>query len=74
MKNTGSRVFSEAYFIVNSDSEKCGYKKGDMISEANRIIEEGFGIKKRNIKKDILLPLASFLLGGAVVSLLFLIF
>ena len=42
MKNTGSEFFDEAYFVVcdspNAPSEK------DMISEANRIIDEARGI------------------------------
>ena len=39
LKNTGSEMFEEAYFILNDKyrrEEKCG----DMVKEANRIIEE----------------------------------
>lgn len=43
MKNTGSEFFDEAYFVV-CDSHKSK-SEADMISEANRIIDEAMGIK-----------------------------
>lgn len=42
MKNTGSEFFDEAYFVV-CDSPKTK-SEADMISEANRIIDEARGI------------------------------
>ena len=39
LKNTGSEAFEEAYFILN-DKYHRAEKGGDMVKEANRIIEE----------------------------------
>ncbi len=38
LKNTGSKIFDEAYFVI-SDKESA-YAPPDLIAEANRIIEE----------------------------------
>lgn len=37
VKNTGSRIFEEAYFILREKADSSG-KKQDMVTEANRII------------------------------------
>ncbi len=43
VKNTGSELFDEAYFVLSErGSEK--EKKTDMIKEANRIIDENAGL------------------------------
>ncbi len=42
LKNTGSEFFDEAYFVV-CDSPST-HSEGDIISEANRIIDEIGGI------------------------------
>ena len=50
LKNVGSSVFEEAYFVIKpgmEDKEKS--EKQDFISEANRIIEESVGT--RNLKR-----------------------
>ena len=39
LKNTGSQLFSEAYFIVNSEKGAPVREIKDMISEADRIID-----------------------------------
>ena len=39
LKNTGSQLFSEAYFIVNNDKGTPPREIKDMISEADRIID-----------------------------------
>lgn len=46
MKNTGSRHFEEAYFVLRSDLEKENSSCVEMIEEANRIIEENFDQRK----------------------------
>jgi len=43
LKNTGSRDFEEAYFIVRADVGDKGQSCPHMIEEANRIIDENFG-------------------------------
>ena len=45
LKNTGSRNFEEAYFIVRADIGDEGRSSPHMIEEANRIIDENFGEK-----------------------------
>ena len=47
LKNVGSSVFEEAYFVIRPGIEKEEKEKHDFISEANRIIEESVGHKHR---------------------------
>ena len=77
LKHTGSRLFDEAYFVVSPMSE--GAAEGDMVLEANRIIEDN--IKKEESGKvgTGLKGIYWFLLGAAVSAIvcstvLFLIF
>lgn len=44
LKDTGSHLFDEAYFIVSQACEDACIGEGDMVFEANRIIEESLGI------------------------------
>ena len=46
VKNTGSRHFEEAYFVLRPDSEGASASPDSMILEANRIINENFGKRK----------------------------
>ena len=43
VKNTGSRHFEEAYFVVRPDARAESLSDGKMIEEANRIIKENVG-------------------------------
>ena len=63
LKNTGSHIFDEAYFVVSPTGAST--KKDDMIIEANRIVEENMGVKSK--KKTALTPgvLYPFLIGAA---------
>ncbi len=40
LKNTGSEIFDEAYFIIKDSAQRRGVSETDMVREANRIIEE----------------------------------
>ena len=40
LKNTGSEIFEEAYFILKELPKKPAVTESDMVREANRIIEE----------------------------------
>ena len=42
VKNTGSRHFEEAYFVMRPDCEADAESSETMIEEANRIIKENF--------------------------------
>ncbi len=45
LKNTGSELFEEAYFILNSKKSKQA-STSDMIKEANRIVAENSFLPK----------------------------
>ena len=72
VKTADSRIFEEAYFVVKS-GDGVG---GDMVAEANRIIEENMpviGNKRRGSAKKLLFAAACFMGGtatGAVAVLL----
>ena len=40
LKNTKSRYFDEAYFVVKEDSTNSGVPHSELVEEANRIIEK----------------------------------
>ena len=42
LKNSGSNLFEEAYFVIKNDSQYEEMSECDMIEEANRIINESF--------------------------------
>ena len=68
LKNTGSALFEEAYFVMRSDKLAEGKSEADMVSEATRIIEENFE-KKKKIKMPTLLTLLISFIGGALLTL-----
>lgn len=82
LKNTESKIFSEAYFIV--DDKATGICEADMIREANRIIEENLarGARERSaggrgvsrLFKRLLRGIPTFILGGAVATFVCLAF
>lgn len=68
MKNTGSEFFDEAYFVV-CDSEHT-QSDADMISEANRIIDEAGGlIRRRGGCNRVLRNAASFAAGSLLTAI-----
>ena len=50
VKNTGSKYFEQAYFILkdNCNGEEAGYD--DMILEANRIVEKSVNKKDKSFR------------------------
>ena len=40
LKNTGSKIFDEAYFVLSEEASALSVGKDDMIEEAKRIVEE----------------------------------
>ena len=71
LKNTGSDYFDEAYFVLKSDTGAYKRTDEDIIREANRIIDENIGKRKRINLKRFILPIAAFVLGAAVSALIF---
>ncbi len=52
LKNTGSNIFDEAYFLLNEKAaESYTLTETDMIREANRIISESSLLPYNNYKK-----------------------
>ena len=50
LKDTGSHLFDEAYFVVSRRGEEAQICKSDMIFEANRIIRESLKDTEKRIK------------------------
>ena len=50
LKDTGSHLFDEAYFVVSRKGEEAHVEQTDMIYEANRIIRESLMDKESRIK------------------------
>ena len=71
MKNPGSAVFEEAYFVLRDGEETAG-GTFDIIEEANRIIKENTDEEKRSkntfFKCTLPIFLTGFLIGAAVLS------
>ena len=63
-------MFEEAYFVLKSEEKTRYFSHATMVAEANRIIEENFGVKKRNFKYINLKTVVAFSLG-AFLSFLF---
>jgi hypothetical protein len=82
LKDTGSHLFDEAYFVVSRKGEEASICKSDMIFEANRIIKESLTYREKRVKGirsllrlNILIPfsvgaLASFLITTLIYFLL----
>ena len=67
LKNTGSEFFDEAYFVV-CDAEHT-QSDADMISEANRIIDEASGYVRHGGCNRLLKNAASFAAGSLLTAL-----
>ena len=52
LKDTGSHLFEEAYFVVSRKGEEANIEQSDMVFEANRIIKESLQNKESRIKSD----------------------
>ena len=52
LKDTGSQLFDEAYFVVSRKGEEAHVHQSDMVYEANRIIKESLENKESRIKGD----------------------
>lgn len=66
VKNTGSSQFEEAYFVIRSDSQPEKSSTDKMVDEANRIINENFGGKKRGFLYSKRWHILAFFMGCAV--------
>ena len=71
LKNTGSRHFEEAYFILRERDDRCTLSGADMIDEANRIIRENFVKERRGFISSKKWYVVAFFVGCATASLIF---
>ena len=74
MKNTGSDIFEEAYFVVKSDTPPSVGSHERMVDEANRIINENFDRRKSKFLIGVRGKIGAFLLGSLLSSIVFLVF
>jgi hypothetical protein len=81
LKNTDSKIFSEAYFIV--DDRALSTSESDMVREANRIIDENLahttvnGERRRGVGRILgamLRGIPAFIIGAGVAGAICLIF
>ncbi len=77
LKTGDSRYFDEAYFVLRREWKTGGSMRGDLLSEANRILEECEPEcerpKRRRLGRAIALFLCGILCGGGAVLLISLI-
>ena len=52
LKDTGSHLFDEAYFVVSRKGEEAHIEQSDMVFEANRIIKESLEDKDVRIRGE----------------------
>ena len=73
LKDTGSHLFDEAYFIVSQACEDACIGEGDMVFEANRIIEESLneGAVEKRRHSGALSFLLPFFLGALMSAAIF---
>ena len=79
LKNTGSEVFDEAYFVVNDKALRNGFAECDMVKEANKILDEcafienettGIAIRILTEFKRIIIPIFIGITIGVIVTLI----
>ena len=70
LKNTGSDFFEEAYFVLRSDIPNRRYTDADIIREANRIIDENIGKRRRINIRGWLFFAVSFILGAILSAII----
>ena len=70
LKDTGSHLFDEAYFVVSREGEAAHIEQSDMVFEANRIIKESLEGKEsrtgRERKRKALGFIIPFFLGAII--------
>lgn len=78
LKNTGSDMFDEAYFVVSRDCEKEKICEDSMIAAANRIINDSIELdkekKKKRIIRFILKNILPFAIGACLSAVVMIIF
>lgn len=66
LKNTGSPLFEEAYFVIRSDDKRATKPTEELVEEASRIIDENLARKKKISIKALGYNALSFLIGALI--------
>lgn len=74
MKNTGSELFEEAYFVLKCEKGEKRIDTPRMIDEANRIIKENFDNRRGGGVGRLFKYAAPFLVGAALTAMCFILF
>lgn len=72
LKDTGSHLFDEAYFVVSRKGEAAHIEQSDMVFEANRIIKESLDGKELRVRGEGKRLFLSFIIPfflGVIISL-----
>ena len=73
LKDTGSHLFDEAYFVVSRQGEAAHIEQSDMVFEANRIIKESLEGKETRVRREGKKLVLGFVIPfflGALISLI----
>ena len=73
LKNTGSHLFDEAYFVVSREGEAAHIEQSDMIYEANLIIKESLEdneLRVRGENRSLFLRVIIPFFLGALITLI----
>ena len=76
LKDTGSRLFDEAYFVVSRQGEAAHIEQSDMVFEANRIIKESLEGKEHRVRGEDKRNFQGFIIPfflGALITLLIIV-
>lgn len=73
LKNTGSEIFKEAYFVIEDTEKAASNSTKKLVDEANRIINENFYGRRGKLSKRIV-PYLSFLAGIGLSCAVFLVY
>ena len=79
LNGTGSGMFEAAYFIVKADADQRVFSHGDMLREANRIVEENTfpvcqgGKRDKGTRYRWLIFAAGILLGATLIGIVWLL-
>lgn len=76
LRTGGSRYFDEAYFVLRREVKPSHYSRGDILVEANRILEENTPSQrapKRRVRRAILCFLCGLICGACICAAIFLI-
>ncbi len=78
LKNTGSELFDEAYFVLKDGQMMASGRDCDLVREASRIIEENSGIGRKRVKisaipRGVLIFAAGFISAATILILVMLL-